>query len=167
MQAHLNIFPGNKIAFISFNDNYNAIILQYSQDIKDIEFILAGLIIYSNKNKLSINKKILNDLKVDEIKLVNYFLKEYGINHKDSLDEEVAYKISKKSKEIVKEAIERNAELKASLFSGKGWFENPYYINFIFKNGELTTNIYTDYYISNGSGRSKGIYTIILKPEKK
>ena len=40
MQAHLNIFPGNKIAFINFNDNYNAIMLQYSRDIKDIEFQL-------------------------------------------------------------------------------------------------------------------------------
>ena len=40
MKVYLNIFPGNKIAFINFNDNYNAIMLQYSQDIKDIEFQL-------------------------------------------------------------------------------------------------------------------------------
>lgn len=38
MKAYLNIFPEEKKAFINFNGN--AIILQYSQDIKDIEFQL-------------------------------------------------------------------------------------------------------------------------------
>jgi hypothetical protein len=45
MQAQLNIFPENKIMFISLFDQKcdkynNAIMLQYSPDIKDIEFQL-------------------------------------------------------------------------------------------------------------------------------
>jgi hypothetical protein len=45
MQAHLNIFPESKIIFISLFDQKcdkynNTIMLQYSPDIKDIEFQL-------------------------------------------------------------------------------------------------------------------------------
>lgn len=51
------------------------------------------------------------------------------------------------------------------IFTGKGCFDAPYYIDYIYKNKELSKDIMpSKYQISNGSGRSKGKYTIIFKP---
>ncbi|AOR25030.1 hypothetical protein [Clostridium taeniosporum] len=136
----------------------------FEKYIDGVEFIIAGLLVYTEKDKLQKNKKILEDLKIEEKDIKLFYSKQYGINDNGILDKEFMSKISKKAKIVVKKIIENNPDLKASLFTGKGWFENPYFIDFIFKNGELTFEIYTDYTISNGSGRSKGIYTIILKP---
>lgn len=132
--------------------------------IKDIRFITAGAILYSDKNQLFRNKKILKDLKMDQKELLDFYHKEYTIKGEGLEDIELIKKISKKSKEVVREAIEENKDLKMQLFTGKGWFQDPFCINFIFKEAKLTSNIYTDYTVSNGSGRSKGNYSIILKP---
>lgn len=136
----------------------------FEKYIDGIEFIIAGLLLYEGKNKEEINKKILNDLGIKKEKLKKFYVDKNVVSDNENLDTEFVKKISKKSKLIVNEIIDNNLELKASLFTGKGWFDNPYYINFIFKNGKLTSDVYTDYIVTNGSGRSKGIYTIILKP---
>lgn len=137
----------------------------FEKYIDGIEFIIAGLLVYTEKDKLSRNKKILEDLKIKEEDIKLFYLDKYGIDGDGILDKGFVSEINKKVKVIVKEIIESNLDLKSSLFTGKGWFEDPYAIDFIFKNGELTPEVYTDYTISNGSGRSKGNYTIILKPQ--
>ena len=139
----------------------------FNDYLDDVDFIMAGLLLYSEKEKLYINQKILKDLDLDEKRLLVYYEKTFGIIGDGILDEDFITNISKKAKLIVQAVIEKNERLKEKLFSGKEWFKQPYCINFIFKNGELTNNIYTDYTISNGSGRSKGIYSIILKPTEK
>lgn len=136
----------------------------FEKYIQDIDLIIVALLLYSEKNKVLLNRKILEDLKLDENDVILYYTKKYGIIGNSVLDTVYISEISKKAKVIVKETIESNTELKASLFTGKGWFDDPYSIDFIFKNGELTSEVYTDYNISNGSGRSTGKYTIILKP---
>lgn len=144
----------------------NTFKLAFKDYIEKVDFIVVGLLLYTEKDKLQRNIKILNDLKIEEEDLKEFYLDEYKINGDGILDKGFTNKVSKKAKEVVKSVIENNPNLKASLFKGKGWFKNPYSIDFIFKNGELTSEIYTDYSISNGSGRSKGIYTIILKPQQ-
>ncbi len=49
----------------------------------------------------------------------------------------------------------------------KGDFDEPYTANFIYKFQELQLNMPTDFSVTTGSGRSKGNYTIIIKPKKK
>lgn len=142
----------------------NTFKIAFEKYIEEVDFIIAALLVYTEKDKLQKNKKILQDLNIKEEDMKLFYSKQYEINGSGLLDKEFINKINKKAKVIVKEAIENNPDLKASLFTGKGWFKNPYAIDFIFKNGELTPEIYTDYTISNGSGRSKGVYTIILKP---
>lgn len=137
----------------------------FEKYIDGVEFIIFGLLVYTEKNKLEINKRILKDLNLKEDDVRLFYLNKYKINGDGILTQKFAEDINKKAKEVVREIIENNLELKESLFTGKGWFKNPYAINFVFKNGELTSKVYTDYTISNGSGRSRGIYTIILKPQ--
>lgn len=137
----------------------------FGKYLNNIEFILAGLLLYSKKSKQYINKIILEDLKIEEDELKKYYLDNFKIEGEGIYDEDYISKISIKAKKLVKDVIESNIDLKACLFTGKGWFEDPYCIEFIFKYGNLTTEMYTDYVISNGSGRSKGVYSIILKPQ--
>lgn len=143
---------------------YNTFKKAFSNYIDDVDFIIVGLLIYSEKEKLCLNKKILKDLEVDEKKLVLFYKERFGIDGEGIVDIDLVININKIAKQIVREVIENNKMLKRNLFSGKDWFGQPYFVNFIFKNGKLTNDIYTEYTISNGSGRSKGIYTIILKP---
>lgn len=137
----------------------------FKKYIDNIDFIIFGLLVYTESSKLKMNKNILDDLNLSEKEVKYYYSNKYNIEGEGIFNKEYTESISKKAKEITKDAIENNIELKASLFKGKDWFKNPYAIDFIFKHGELTSNIYTDYTISNGSGRSKGTYTIILKPQ--
>ncbi|SCY26738.1 hypothetical protein [Alkaliphilus peptidifermentans] len=137
----------------------------FEKYINEVEFIIVGLLLYSDTEKLHLNKKIIRDLEIKEEDLKAFYLKKFKISGSGILDKDYASKISKETKQFIKEVIETNTGLKASLFTGKGWFDNPYSIGFIFKGGELTNEVYTDYTISNGSGRSKGSYTIILKPQ--
>ena len=49
----------------------------------------------------------------------------------------------------------------------KGDFDEPYIAHFIYKFQELQLNKLTEFSVTTGSGRSKGNYTIIIKPKKK
>ena len=137
----------------------------FEKYIEDIDYIIYGLFVYTESKKINFNNKILKDLNIEENKLKEFYFENYGIKIDNVLDENSMNSISKKAREITKNVIELNKELKEQVFTGKGWFDNPYYINFIFKYGDLSNDLYMDYVISNGSGRSKGIYTIILKPQ--
>ena len=115
----------------------------FNDYVDNIDFIIAGLLLYSEKEKMYMNQKILKDLDLDEKSLLVYYDKAFGITGDGILDEIFISNISKKVKLIVQTVIEKNEKLKKKLFSGKEWFKQPYCINFIFKNGELTNNIYT------------------------
>lgn len=143
---------------------HNTFKLAFAEYIEGVQFIIAGLLLYSDKNKIHMNINILEHLKIKEAELEKFYLEKYGLVGKGIFDSHFIAKMSKKARSVVKETIENNLELKEKLFTGKGWFEDPFCINFIFKEGKLTSDIYTDYTISNGSGRSKGNYSIILKP---
>lgn len=136
----------------------------FADYIEGVKFIIAGLLLYSDKKKIHINTKILEDLEIEQEELKNYYIDKYDLRGNGILDSDFIVKISRRVREVVKETIENHPELKAKLFTGKGWFDDPFCINFIFKEGELTSEIYTDYTVSNGSGRSKANYSIILKP---
>jgi len=65
----------------------------------------------------------------------------------------------------LKDVIESNSKLKESIFTGKYWFDDPYYINYVYINGNISDDLLPkSYIITTGSGRSKGNYTIEIKP---
>lgn len=68
----------------------------------------------------------------------------------------------------IESIIQSNIEIQNKIFTGKGIFEDPYYSPFIFSHGELKRNYApNDFLVTTGSGRHKGIYTIIIKPSTK
>lgn len=156
-QKDSNKFTITKLTTNNFNsafDNY----------LKNIEYISAALVFYCTKNQVNRNYKIAEDLNIKESDFIEFINSKYGLNVNSLLDYTSLSLATKSTKELIIKTIENNKDLKDALFAGKGWFEQPYHINFIYSNGQLTDQLYTPYKIDNGSGRSKGIYTIIIKP---
>ena len=137
----------------------------FEKYIEDIDYIIGGLVFYSSSKKLELNKTIAEDLNINQCDFVKYFKIHHFATGVDFEDSEFMSSVTTISKKIVIKAIEENEELKKALFTGEGWFKSPYYIDFVLINGELSNDVYMPYYIDNGSGRSKGNYTIILKPQ--
>lgn len=136
----------------------------FSPFLSDSKYLCAALIFYCTKSQVNKNYRIAEDLKIDEHNFIDYMKNSFNISIKDLLDYNALAQATLIVKELIKQTIENNLELKIAIFSGKGWFEPPYYTNFLYSSGELTNNIFVDYRIDNGSGRSKGKYNIIIKP---
>ena len=52
------------------------------------------------------------------------------------------------------------------IFFGIGNFDEPFTAHWLYEYEKFRTNYVIPFTITTGSGRSKGIYTIVLKPKK-
>ncbi|MCD7809788.1 MAG: hypothetical protein LUH02_10620 [Erysipelotrichaceae bacterium] len=141
----------------------NSFVKVFSRYVENTLYVFAGLLLYSDSKQMYKNEKILNDLNVDINDFCRY-TKKFGLINFDLLNSEHVDFLRKTLQDFIKNTIETHTELKESLFLGKNYFDEPYCVNYILKNGSLTTEVYSDYKITTGSGRSKGNYTIIIKP---
>lgn len=132
--------------------------------LENTNYLCATMIFYCTENKVNENSSIAKNLDIDEIKFIEFAKSKFNITVRSLLDYESLKILKKSTKELLEKTIENNKKLKQALFTGKGWFDDPYFINFIYRNGSLTDEYYPPYKIDNGSGRSKGKYTIIIKP---
>lgn len=139
--------------------------LKAFKDLERPELVLAGLLIYSKEKDMVKNSKILKDLSVLETDLINYTNTVTIQTVNDLASIEDAKIIRKTMQIILRDYIESNPEIKKALFTGEGWFPDPYFTSYMYKNGGLTDEVIYDYSITTGSGRSKGNYTIVLKPK--
>ncbi|MBO5738945.1 hypothetical protein J6R97_06365 [bacterium] len=134
--------------------------------IPDINFWFASLLIYSSKDEIYKNHKILSDIGFSFETFSNYVEKYMQITFKSADIQNSSYweSIRKKAQEKIKEEIQKNIELSESIFMGKHWFEAQYQALFIYEKGILRKNTIMDFSITTGSGRSKGKYSIEIKP---
>lgn len=103
----------------------------------------------TNKDKII---SVMEDLKI-KYKFNNSF--------KTSNDKE----IKQTAISLTKHIIDNVQSISDFIFKGVGAFENPFFANFLYKEGELLKDCFpTKYSITTGSGRSKGDYTIVIKP---
>ncbi|QKE76209.1 hypothetical protein HPK19_25710 (plasmid) [Arthrobacter citreus] len=131
----------------------------------EIKKIIAGLLLYSKEKDMYKNLEILNKIGISELELINYtnrFIVDKVISCNDPKNVDI---IRSTMQERTRTLIEKNLEIKKALFMGEGWYEEPYCINYIFKDGKLSNDVFSEYIITTGSGRSKGNYTIALKPK--
>lgn len=139
----------------------------FGNEINNIEEILFSLLIYSNTKEIYKNYKIALDFNIDYDDFICRMEKKYKIdsknNQKNFLD-----RIRKDAQKIISNKIKNNIILKEAIFKGKYWFEDPYYAEFIYIYGDIKKNIPNDdFIITTGSGRSKGKYSIEIKPRYK
>jgi hypothetical protein len=143
----------------------NSFTSAFSPYLDNLDYFSAALIFYCTENNVSKNYIIAKDLGINENDFIEFIKTKFGVTINSLLDYESLAIITTKVKDLITQVIDNNMDLKTALFSGKGWFDAPYYINFLYSSGQLTDQIFVPYIIDNGSQRSKGKYTIIIKPK--
>ena len=134
--------------------------------LENVEFWFTALLIYSSDKELYKNKKIITDLGDTLDSFLEKVKSIMGIENENINSSSFWNSIRKVAQDKIKEYIINNIKLYNNIFTGKHWFESPYYAIFLYEGGELKKNIATSFAITTGSGRSKGNYTIEIIPNK-
>ena len=126
----------------------------------------AGASIYCRKEKdLAKNGAVISGWYSTPERFIDFF-KQEGIDIKDNtIDLETANEIKKYSNLKIGEIINNNKEISDFMFNGIGNFEEPFTVHYLYENGELKDNCFIPFKPTTGSGRSKGTFTIVIKPK--
>lgn len=103
------------------------------------------------------------------------FIEKYfnEINNLDQLQEDgndlektIIYKnIKEFSNTKIKEIIDTNKKIQEIIFNGYHIYEEPYTASYFYNGSVIKELKYIPFFITTGSGRSKGDYTLVLKPK--
>lgn len=145
--------------------SYNSFVNLFKDYVENAEMIFCGLTLYQEDKNIMLNSKIVNDLGFTVEKIQKEIEKTTGISAPLISQKEDVKAFRDICEQKIRDIIEKNSDVKEMIFTGKGCFEAPYYINYIYKNKMLSNEVIPSrYQITNGSGRSKGKYTVIFKP---
>lgn len=127
----------------------------------------AGASIYCNKEKdFNKNIEVLKGWNIDINDFYNYFNQNIENLNIDSLNEkEKLNQIKTFSNKKISELTLNSKSISDLIFKGIGNFEEPYTAHYIIENDEIKENYYIPFIVTTGSGRSKGIFTIVFKPQ--
>jgi hypothetical protein len=130
------------------------------------KYIGAGAMIYIMKEAdFPKNKKIIENFwKTNEEDFFSYFEKILN-KLNNNLSQNDKYKIiSKYSLSEIKRMILESEDIRKTIFTGKNDFEEPFGASLSFINNTLEKFKYTNFYVTQGSGRLK-THAIIIKPK--
>jgi len=128
----------------------------------------AGASIFCSKEKeFYKNRSVLEGWNVEDKEFINYFQNKLSIEivNIDLLSKHYLEKIKTHSNNGISELIKDSKKTSDLVFKGIGNFDEPYTAHWIIENDEFKHNYYIPFNITTGSGRSKGIFTIVLKPK--
>ncbi|MBE6413343.1 MAG: hypothetical protein E7035_02170 [Verrucomicrobiaceae bacterium] len=88
------------------------------------------------------------------------------INGKDSfyLDQQICASIKNFANNEIKRIINNSPELQKKIFNGISLYDEPYTAHYFYHGDNITKLTTIPFNVTTGSGRSKGDYTIVLKP---
>ena len=131
----------------------------------------AGASIYCLKEaEIEKNNSVLNGWHTTWQEFKDYFknIENISLIDSDELSNSEKLGILKQVKNIsndcIKNIIQNDISKLYMVFKGTGMFEEPYPAYFLFKEGIFTMNEPFEFRVTTGSGRSKGDFTIVLKP---
>jgi hypothetical protein len=124
----------------------------------------AGASIYSTK-EFEKNESVIKGWLVELSDFENFFSQKLNINRVDLYDKEIMSRIKSYSNKEIEKIIIQDKVVSDLIFKGIGNFEEPYTAHWIIENDELKENYYIPFTITTGSGRSKNIFTVVLKPK--
>lgn len=131
--------------------------------------LASGASIYCNKEiEFTKNSALLKAWDITDREFKEYFNKALNINLASLTDatcKDSLKRIKKFSNEKIAEIINSDKAISDFIFFGIGNFKEPFTAPWLFAYGKFTPNYKMDFLITTGSGRSKGIYTIVVKPK--
>jgi len=131
--------------------------------------LASGASIYCNKeNEFTKNIELLKAWGISEKEFLNYFNQQINIELKSVTDatSKVNLKLIKKfSNDEIAKIINTNKNNSDFIFFGIGNFEEPFTAHWLYEHGEFKANYVIPFTVTTGSGRSKGVYTVVLKPK--
>ena len=132
--------------------------------------LASGASIYCTKEVEFIkNRELLNGWGVEEHEFLSYFNSELGLNLVSvthSSNKKALTTIKKFSNAKIAEIINANKQISDFIFFGIGNFDEPFTAHWLYEHGEFRANYVIPFTVTTGSGRSKGVYTLVLKPKK-
>lgn len=142
---------------------YDSFVKAFTDIIEEPTYIFLALLLYSNDREKYKNHKMAEMLVIDEEEVKSYYIDELGRDlDLDNIEDLSA--IRNWAQKELKESIQDNIEIYKSLFTGATWFDEPYVAHYVYINKKISENKLTDFSITTGSGRSKGKYSIEIKP---
>jgi len=124
-------------------------------------FLGAGATMYISSEDASKNPAIMNLWGTDESTFASEFSARLGIST-DNISQNY-HVIQNWCLKKIKERILNEESLKDVIFCGREVFDSPYFVSYAYFHGQLSSNLYDDFYVSQGSGRQKNP-TIVIKP---
>ena len=132
----------------------------------------AGASIYClREEETEKNNLVFKGWKTTKQKVINRYKKEIPdlekLNSEININEQL--RIYKELKEFsnkrISEIIDNDNYLKEIIFNGYHIYNEPYSASYFYKGGKIQKLEYIPFSITTGSGRSNGIFTIVLKPK--
>jgi hypothetical protein len=133
----------------------------------------CGVSVFVKKeSEINLNESILfSGWKTNIDSMINYFrpyVKNIE-NLKQDIDvsekKEIYSNIKSEAIAIMTNLIDSNKSLNDFIFKGIGAFDEPFTAHYFYQNNNLSKDCYIPYSITTGSGRNKGIFTVVIKPK--
>lgn len=125
----------------------------------------AGASLYcKNDNDLDSNLDVISGWKTDADAMAAEFHEFTKGNLLFYKEKDICQKIKSYSCDIITKKILSSLELQRNIFNGIGLYKEPYTAHFFYHGKNITKLSIIPFYVTTGSGRSKGEYTIVLKP---
>lgn len=97
--------------------------------------------------------------------MYNYFSNISDIDKNFYMNQENCKEIKYQSNLIIQSTILKNKNLRQQIFNGINLYEEPYTAHYFYNGTKIEPLTYIPFYVSTGSGRTRGDYTIVLKPK--
>lgn len=131
--------------------------------------LAAGASIYYRKEKkLPLNQAVLEGWNISEEAFFTYYSKALNLKVGSVINpncQNCLKKIKRYAKKEISKQIKNDKILSDFIFLGIGNFKEPYTAPWLFEDGTLRKNAPMPFTITTGSGRSRGRFTIVVKPK--
>lgn len=123
----------------------------------------AGVSLFVTQKDIDLNEQVTTAWGISAKELLDYY-SDVIKGEKQVNDIETAKVIKKEAISKITKIIKENSDIAGAIFYGKGLFEEPYTANFLYAGGNIGVTYVPEFSITTGSGRHRGIYTIVIKP---
>ena len=125
----------------------------------------AGASLFSqSKDELYKNAELLKGWSTNEDKMKEYFHDIFVYDRNLLVDQKLCETIKHYSINKIHEIINNSVSLQKKIFNGYNLYQEPYTAWYFSQNNNLIELKYIPFSITTGSGRSRGNYSLVLKP---